>query len=333
MVNGRGDEPNRHDILTGSLADGTAAPETCEDWTSGGADTAGIVGHHDRMGLDDSPTGTSWNAVPHLARRLRPRGAARHRRRRAVLLLRDRLRPAMAHDPGAALRALHRPGEPFVLMNAWDRGSARVMAALGAQAIGTTSAGFAFTLGLPDGAGSPATRRSATPRTWWRRRGCRSAPTSRTAMPRRRRGSARPIRLAGEAGLAGASIEDTDLPGAGAYWFDLAVERVRAAVSAARALGRDFVLVARADGLMTGGYDLNEAIAGCRPSSRPAPTASMRRCCPTSRTVAPVCAAVRGPVNVLAAGPLARASRAELAKAGVARISLGSGLARLAQAA
>jgi 2-methylisocitrate lyase-like PEP mutase family enzyme len=56
------------------------------------------------------------------------------------------------HDPGAAFRALHRPGEPFVLMNAWDRGSARVMAALGAQAIGTTSAGFAFTLGLPDGA-------------------------------------------------------------------------------------------------------------------------------------------------------------------------------------
>jgi len=58
----------------------------------------------------------------------------------------------MAGDPGAALRALHRPGEPFVLMNAWDAGSARLLAALGAEAIGTTSAGFAFTLGLPDGA-------------------------------------------------------------------------------------------------------------------------------------------------------------------------------------
>ena len=58
----------------------------------------------------------------------------------------------MANDPGAALRALHRPGDPFILMNAWDVGSARLMAALGAQAIGTTSAGFAFTLGLPDGA-------------------------------------------------------------------------------------------------------------------------------------------------------------------------------------
>ena len=61
VINGRGDEPNRHDILTGSLADGTRAPETCEDWTSSGPDTAGVVGHHDRMGPADNPTGTSWN--------------------------------------------------------------------------------------------------------------------------------------------------------------------------------------------------------------------------------------------------------------------------------
>ena len=62
VVNGRGDEPNRHDILTGSLPDGTAAHETCEDWTSGGADTAGMVGHHDRMGLDDFEAARSWNS-------------------------------------------------------------------------------------------------------------------------------------------------------------------------------------------------------------------------------------------------------------------------------
>jgi hypothetical protein len=62
VVNGRGDEPNRHDILTGSMPDGTAAPETCEDWTSSGPDTAGIVGHHDRQGLDDSEAARSWNA-------------------------------------------------------------------------------------------------------------------------------------------------------------------------------------------------------------------------------------------------------------------------------
>jgi hypothetical protein len=62
QVNGRGDEPNRHDILTGSNADGTAAAETCSDWTLSGAEGAAIVGHHDRMGLNDSAEAKSWNA-------------------------------------------------------------------------------------------------------------------------------------------------------------------------------------------------------------------------------------------------------------------------------
>ena len=62
VVNGSGDDPIRHDMLTGSLPDGTAAEATCEDWTSGGADTAGMVGHHDRMGLDDSEAARSWNS-------------------------------------------------------------------------------------------------------------------------------------------------------------------------------------------------------------------------------------------------------------------------------
>ena len=61
VVNGRGDDPNRHDILTGSLPDGTAAEQTCEDWTSSG-DGAAMVGHHDRMGLDDTPPSKSWNS-------------------------------------------------------------------------------------------------------------------------------------------------------------------------------------------------------------------------------------------------------------------------------
>ena len=63
VVNGRGDEPNRHDMLTGSLPDGTvAAGQTCEDWTSDAAEAAGMVGHHDRMGLDDSDAAKSWNS-------------------------------------------------------------------------------------------------------------------------------------------------------------------------------------------------------------------------------------------------------------------------------
>jgi len=61
MVNGRGDSPNRHDILTGSNPDGTAADATCNDWTSDGEGSA-IVGHHDRMGLRDDAPSKSWNS-------------------------------------------------------------------------------------------------------------------------------------------------------------------------------------------------------------------------------------------------------------------------------
>ena len=62
VINGRGDTPNRHDILTGSKADGTAAPETCGNWTMGGAEGAAMVGHSDRTGLDNSAPAKSWNS-------------------------------------------------------------------------------------------------------------------------------------------------------------------------------------------------------------------------------------------------------------------------------
>ena len=238
----------------------------------------------------------------------------------------------MAHDPAAGFRALHRPGEPFVLMNAWDAGSARVMAALGAQAIGTTSAGFAFTLGRPDGAwisrdealGHAERLVAATP-----------LPVSADlehGYADGPEGVAETIRLAGEVGLAGASIEDTELPGGGAYWPAVAVERIRAAVSAARALKRDFVLVARADGMLTGAYDLKEAMSRLQAFAEAGADCVYAPLLPDLDAVARVCAAVRVPVNVLAAGPLLGASRVDLSRAGVARISLGSGLARLAQA-
>lgn len=64
MVSGRGDTPNRHDILTGSNADGTrAADQTCGDWTMSGAEGSAMLGHHDRMGPDTLATATSWNAA------------------------------------------------------------------------------------------------------------------------------------------------------------------------------------------------------------------------------------------------------------------------------
>ncbi|HET7795118.1 MAG TPA: hypothetical protein VFL64_17175 [Rhizobacter sp.] len=61
VINGRGDTPNQHDVLTGSTADGLAAPQTCNNWTTSG-EGAAIVGHHDRTGLDESAPAKSWNA-------------------------------------------------------------------------------------------------------------------------------------------------------------------------------------------------------------------------------------------------------------------------------
>ena len=208
----------------------------------------------------------------------------------------------MAHDPGPAFRALHRPGDPFVLANAWDAGSARVLAALGAQAIGTTSAGFAFTLGLPDGArigrdqalAHAADLVAATPLpvSGDLENGYAEAPD----------GVAETVRLAAEAGLAGASIEDTALPGTGAYPRALAVERVRAAAAAARALPRDFVLVARADGVLTGAYDLAEALARIEAFAAAGADCVYIPLLPDLAAVRRTCAAVPVPVNVLTAG-------------------------------
>ncbi len=234
----------------------------------------------------------------------------------------------MSHDPGPAFRALHRPGDPFILANAWDAGSARLLAALGAEAIGTTSAGFAFTRGLPDGA--QVTRDealahaqdlvAATPLPV-------SADLENGYAPDPE-GVAETVRLACEAGLAGLSIEDTDLPGTAAYPSDLAVERVRAAASAARGLPRDVVLVARADGVMNGTYDLAEGLRRLRAFEAAGADCLYLPMPATMEEVALICRSVSRPVNALAAGPFARQSRSDFARAGVGRISLGSALAR-----
>lgn len=235
----------------------------------------------------------------------------------------------MSKDIGAVFRDLHRPGDPFILANAWDIGSAKMLVALGAEAIATSSAAHAFTLGKPDM--GHVTRDEAlshaadlvaavnVPVSGDFENGFGEAPDT----------VAETVHLAAEVGLAGISIEDTDLPSATPYNFDLAVERIKAASSAARTLPKGFVLVARADGIMNGQYDIEEAMrrlkayenagADCLYAPLPATMDDLKR----------ICASTSLPINALAAGPYSKISKAEFAAAGVARISLGSALARV----
>ncbi|EAQ11546.1 2-methylisocitrate lyase-like PEP mutase family enzyme [Maritimibacter alkaliphilus HTCC2654] len=239
----------------------------------------------------------------------------------------------MRRDIGAEFRALHRPGDPFILANAWDAGSAKLLVGLGAEAIATSSSAHAFTLGRPDmgrisreealGHAETLVRAVTVPVSGDFENGFVHDPEDIFDT----------VLLAYEAGLAGISIEDAMLPSPTPYDRDIAVARIKAAVEAARALPRDFVLVARADGVMNGQYDLDEAIARVRAYEavgadcvyvpHPGDLAAQKR----------VCDAVSVPVNALAAGPFAGVTRAQFAEIGVARISIGGALARVTQAA
>ena len=232
------------------------------------------------------------------------------------------------HDPGPAFRALHRPGQPFILANVWDVGTARMLAAMGAQALATSSAAHAFTLGRSDGGtvsrdealAHAAQLVSATslPVSGDFENGFGEAPET----------CAETVRLAAEAGLAGISIEDTVFPSGAAYAFDLAVERIRAAASAARSLNRDFVLVARADGVMNGTYDMAEGLRRIRAFDAAGADCLYLPMPPSTDALRSVVEATAKPVNALAAGEFTKLSREDFATLGIARISLGSALAR-----
>lgn len=228
-----------------------------------------------------------------------------------------------------SFRDLHKPGDPFILANAWDAGSAKMLAALGAPAIATSSAAHAFTLGRPDG--GHVTREEALTH----------AQDLVSAVDVPVSGDfengfghdpdfvAETVRLSAEVGLAGISIEDAAFPGDDAYPFEDAVERIRAAASAARSLPEDFVLVARADGVMNGHYDIDEALRRIRAFDEAGADCLYVPLPKTMDDLKLVIAATEKPVNVLVAGPYAAHSRELYAAMGAARLSLGSALARV----
>ncbi len=229
----------------------------------------------------------------------------------------------------AAFRALHVPGHPFIMPNPWDAGSARVMAGLGAKALATTSTGHAFTLGRPDmgHVGRDEALEHAAEI-------CAATPLPVNGDLENMYGEApetvaETVRLAAEAGLAGASVEDTALPDTGAYAFELAVERVRAAVDAARQ--HDIVLTARADGWLNRAYDGAEVLRRC---SAFAEAGAEVIYAPLAKPDVQAELCKLGPaVNILGVGPYAKMSREEIGGLGAARISIGGALARVTHAA
>ena len=227
---------------------------------------------------------------------------------------------------------LHRHG-CFVLPNAWDAGSARLLASLGPVALASTSAGAAWTHGRQDGA---ITRAEALANA--------AAILAETTLPVSAdledgygpspEDCAATVRAAGEAGLAGCTIEDTTRDAtAPIHGFDAAVARVRAAVVAAHNLGRPFVLTARAENFLHGRPDLDDTIRRLAAFAAVGAGCLYAPALPDMEAIRCVVAAVKPrPVNVLIgprqAGGLVPLD--QLAAAGVRRVSVGGAIARAA---
>jgi 2-methylisocitrate lyase-like PEP mutase family enzyme len=219
-----------------------------------------------------------------------------------------------------AFRALH-AGEPFVIPNPWDAGSARVFAALGFEALATTSSGFAFTLGRLDGGATldevvdhveTLDRATDLPLSVDLENGYGADPASVvTAVSR-----------VAAAGAVGASIEDYD-PSGRIYDLEHAVERVVAAAEAPHRLGFPFMLTARAENHIRGNPDLRDTIARLQAFEAAGADVLYAPGLRTTAEIRDVCAAVSKPVNVLARADL---TLADLVDAGAQRISVGGAL-------
>jgi 2-methylisocitrate lyase-like PEP mutase family enzyme len=220
----------------------------------------------------------------------------------------------------AAFQELH-AGEPFVIPNPWDAGSARVLAALGFEALASTSSGFAFTLGRLDGNATldevvehAAMLDQAThlPLSVDLENGYGADPES----------AARAVTRVADAGAVGGSIEDYD-PGGRIYDIHHAVERVAAAAEAARTLEFPFMLTARAENHIRGHPDLDDTIARLQAFEAAGADVLYAPGLQTPAEIRAICEAVSKPVNVLALPGL---SMAEIVDAGAQRVSVGGAL-------
>ena len=237
--------------------------------------------------------------------------------------------PTASHE-GGTFRALHERKGAFVIPNPWDIGTARILAAMGFEALATTSAGMAFALGLPEGRVSKEqtlahcrdiVQATSLPVSADLEKGFGDTPES----------VAETIRAAAATGLVGGSIEDhTGRRDDPIFDFPLALERIEAAVEAARSLPHDFVLTARCENFLWGRPDLDDTLKRLAAFADAGADVLYAPGLPDLAAIRTVCAALNKPVNVVMGMPGATFGVAELAEAGVKRISLGSSLARAA---
>lgn len=234
---------------------------------------------------------------------------------------------------GERFRALHQGPETFVIPNPWDAGTARILASLGFPALATTSAGFAFTLGRPDHPGSLARDEVLA----HARSIVDATPLPVSADLENGYGDspetvAETIRLAAAAGLVGGSIEDaTGDSHRPIYDHSHAVERVIAAVAAARSLPFPFMLVARAENFLHDRNDLDDTLRRLQAYAAAGADVLYAPGLPGADAIRTVCSALAPkPVNVLVGGSDPSLTVASVAALGARRISVGSALSRAA---
>lgn len=233
-------------------------------------------------------------------------------------------------EKAQTFRALHERNSAFIIPNPWDAGTARILAHLEFEALATTSMGYAFSLGRRDNTLNRAESLTNA-----------SAIASATNLPVSAdlengfgddpRVVGETIRLAADAGLVGGSIEDaTGCPDDPIYDMQHAVERVRAAVEAARALPFCFTLTARAENYLHGRPDLKDTIKRLQSFQEAGADVLYAPGLTSKDDIAAVVRSVSRPLNVVMGLRGAQLSVAELSAVGVKRISVGSALYRTA---
>ena len=230
---------------------------------------------------------------------------------------------ATQQEKGERFQALHE-GDPFVIPNPWDAGSAKMLTGLGFKALATTSSGFAFTLGRADGsvtldeiAAHVTSLSDATPLpvSVDLEHGYGPAPED----------AATAITTVGAAGAVGGSIEDYDRDDKELYEQDRAVERIAAAADAARSLDFPFTLTARAENFLRGNPDLDDTIARLKAYEEAGADVVYAPGLAKIEDIKAICDGVSKPVNVVGHGRLGLTID-EIFEAGAQRVSVGGGL-------